>query len=385
MSVLASQSEAGLDRLEIVRSADRLDAVGPAWMELWQQTDGLIFQSHDWISAWWRTAVDRDRRALRIGLVWRDDRLLAVMPLAIARRKGLRFLEWAAGSYSDYGNILMAPECPSEALTRLWNELSRPGGFDLAFLYRLLPDTPAKAFFTPTTAGSIRLGLHPRSEVSHRVTGSWKDGAAWFNGLSKKTRKNYRHGRNTIEKSGDLRFRLVPPDEPLAPLLTRLSVLKGKWLAERGHQSALFEDDAETLTALVSVLLRAGVLHIFVLESNETVIAISINFIQRGMMMAWVTTFDPDFASSSPGLILMMEYIKWSFDQGLGTVDFLCGGEAFKERFATQSVVLESVMGARSLRGSLALIADRVRRNIQARRARNPADVPAADRDPDVD
>jgi CelD/BcsL family acetyltransferase involved in cellulose biosynthesis len=383
MSALASQSEAGPDRLEIVRSADRLEAVGPAWMELWRQIDGLIFQSHDWVSAWWRAAADRDRRALRIGLVWQGDRLLAVVPLAIARRKGLRFLEWAAGSYSDYGDILMAPECSSEALTRLWKELARLGGFDLAFLYRLLPDTPAKTLFAPGVSDGIRLGLHPRSEISHRISGPWKDGAAWFNSLSKKTRKNYRHGRNTIEKSGDLRFRLVPSDEPLAPLLKRLSVLKGKWLAERGHQSALFDDDAETLTALVSVLLRAGVLHIFVLESNETVIAISINFVQRGVMMAWVTTFDPDFAASSPGLILMMEYIKWSFDHGLGTVDFLCGGEAFKERFATQSVVLESVMGTRSLRGSLALIVDRVRRSIQARRSANPA--PLANHETDAD
>ncbi len=87
---------------------------------LWRETDGLIFQSPAWIGAWWTTIPDRARRALRIGLVWRGDRLVAVVPLAIARRQGVRMLEWAASSYTDYGDILIARDCPPDALTRLW-------------------------------------------------------------------------------------------------------------------------------------------------------------------------------------------------------------------------------------------------------------------------
>ncbi len=94
------------ERLEIVQSGDRLAEIGSAWTQLWQRTDGLIFQSHAWISAWWNTVPDRDSRSLRIGLVWSGDALVAVLPLAISRRKGLLMLEWAANAHSDYEDVL---------------------------------------------------------------------------------------------------------------------------------------------------------------------------------------------------------------------------------------------------------------------------------------
>jgi CelD/BcsL family acetyltransferase involved in cellulose biosynthesis len=367
------------ERLEIVRSHDRLAAVSPAWKELWTRVDGLIFQSPEWIAAWWDTVPDRDRRALRIGLIWNGEELVAVVPLAIGRRKGLRFLEWAAASVTDYGDILVAPECSAAALKRLWIELSASGGFDLIYLYHLQPDAAAHMMIAPESGEGARLRLNHREEVSHRVAGTWTSGKAWFDSRSKKTRKNYRHGLNVLGQEGTIQFRLLAPDEPLAPILDRLAMLKRKSLAEQGRESELFETEASQLAALVDVLSRAGVLHIFVIECNGTMIAVSINFVQHETMMAFVTTFDPDFGRASPGMILMMDYIRWSFDHGLTVVDFLCGAEAFKQRFATQSVTLQSFVGVRTLRGSLANFADHARRSFRTLQNRNQAAQPDAE------
>jgi CelD/BcsL family acetyltransferase involved in cellulose biosynthesis len=353
------------EQLEIVRTSERLQEVGPAWAELWANVDGMIFQSHDWISAWWETASIQAPSRLRIGLVWHGDRLAAVVPLAISRRKGLRFLEWAAVSVSDYGDILVAPDCPPAALLRIWSRLSASGGFDLAFLNRLRPDISAFGLLASDASGSIRLRHNHRTEVNHRISGTWPNGAAWYDGLSKKTRKNYRHGCNTLEKSGKLQFRLLAPHEPVEPVLDRIADLKRKWLVERDRRSALFDQETLTLRNLVAALARQGVLRLFVLESDGAVIAASVNFVQHGALMAWVTTYDPDFGAASPGTILIIDYTRWSFDNGLQTVDFLCGGEAFKERFATESVTLTSFMGTRTLRGMLAERMDRIRRALR--------------------
>jgi CelD/BcsL family acetyltransferase involved in cellulose biosynthesis len=362
MNQLLPIGTAGAEQLEIVQTSERLRDVGPAWNQLWESVDGLIFQSHDWISAWWQTTSIEAPRSLRIGLVWHGDRLVAVAPLAIGRRRGLRFLEWAAVSVSDYGDILMAPDCPPSALSRLWARLSASGGFDLAFLNRLRPDVDALGLFASDVAGGIKLRPNHRSEISHRITGTWQNGATWYDGLSKKTRKNYRHGCNTLEKSGKLQFRLLAPDEPVEPVLDRIADLKRKWLVERDRRSALFDQETLTLRNLVTALARQGVLRLFVLECDGVVIAASVNFVQKGTLMCWVTTYDPDFGLASPGTILIMDYTRWSFDNGLQTVDFLCGAEAFKERFATESVRLTSVMGTRTLRGMLADWMDRMRR-----------------------
>ena len=368
------------ERLEIVRTADRLAALEPAWTELWQRLDGLVFQSHAWITAWWETVADRNRRELRIGVIWRDDRLIAVVPLAIARRKGLRLLEWAAASYTDYGDILVAPECGARELQSLWVELSSAGGFDLAFLNRLLPGASARRLLDSGPSGGVRLRRNRREEVSYRVAGRWKNGAEWYDSQSKKTRKSYRHSLNTLAAAGKVQFRLLAPEEPLGPVLERLSTLKRKWLAERDHQSDLFGEQTPALARLVDTLARAGLLRIFVLESDGRLIAVSVNFVQRGTMMAFVTTYDPDFSRASPGMVLMMDYIRWALDNGLHTVDFLCGAEAFKQRFATEGVVLQSVLGTRTMLGRLAVVADNVRHTIRARQqaASAAADVESA-------
>jgi CelD/BcsL family acetyltransferase involved in cellulose biosynthesis len=88
-------------------------------------------------------------------------------------------------------------------------------------------------------------------------------------------------------------------------------------------------------------------------------------------MMAFVTTYDPDFERASPGMVLMMDYIQWSFDRGLVMVDFLCGGEDFKRRFATQSEPLESVMGSRTALGVLAVAADGLAHRARSLHARH--------------
>ncbi len=343
--------------LEIVTSCQRLAALAPAWDDLWRRADGLVFQSHAWIDAWWRTATRRDDRDLLIGLVWNGAGLEAVLPLATIRRRGVTVLEWAAKEHSDYGDALLAPDRNRDAITALWWEIAAAGGFDMFYLNRLLPDAAIRGIIAPDVA-SGRLRPNHRSEISYRVAGPWRRGADWFEAQSKKTRQNYRRGRKFMEEGGELRFRLMSPDEPLEPVLTRVAALKRKWLERHGRASDLFDEGAPALAALVDVMARLGILHVFVLELAGTVVAVSINVVQRRRMMAFITTYDPEFERASPGMVLMMDYIQWSIDQGLEMVDFMCGGEDFKRRFATESATLESVTGARTLVGRLAMLAD---------------------------
>lgn len=368
------------DRLEIVTDTGRLAEIGPAWTDLWHRGGAsLIFQSHDWVSAWWQTVPGRDSRQLRIGLAWRGDELMAILPLAIQRRKGLRFLEWAASDCTDYPDVLADPRCPAATLTRLWQRAVAAGGFDLYFLSRLRPDAKFRALLDGPDGP--KLPANHRTELCSQVVGDWTRGAQWFDAQSKKTRQNYRRGYKALEETGPVVFRLLPLDEPVAPVLAKLAEFKRKWLAGTGRVAPLFDAGAPALPALVDVLVQAGVLRIFVLECNGAVVAISINFVQRGTLMAFLTSYDDQFERGSPGMLLLMDYVQWSIDQGLTMVDFLCGEEPFKQRFATQQLTLTSVMGPRSLKGRVAMLADAARRKVraagEARRAARAIATPA--------
>lgn len=365
------------ERLEIVRSAERLAAVGPAWTALWRGSGALVFQSHAWVAAWWTTVPDAERRSLRIVLAWRGEALAAVLPLATCRRRGLRLLEWAAKDHTDYGDALVAHDADPGLLRRMWRHLSAAGGFDLVYLNRLLPEAAARALLDPAAAAGVRLRPNHRREVSFRVVGDWPTGAAWLASQSKKTRQNYRRGQKFLGDAGALRFRLLPPDAPMAPVLARLAELKRAWLAGNDLESNLYDAGSPALAALVRVLAEAGLLRAFVLECDGVIVAVSINFVQAGTMMAFVTTYDPAFERGSPGMVLMMDYIQWSIDRGLHAVDFLCGAEAFKSRFATTCVTLDSVMGRRTLPGAAAMMLDSWNLVVRDMRRRRTGPAPA--------
>ncbi|WP_430912037.1 GNAT family N-acetyltransferase [Methylobacterium sp. sgz302541] len=371
----------GGERIEIVATAARLAEIGPAWMALWRAAGGLVFQSHAWVSAWWETAPDRRRRSLAVAVAWSGDALLAVLPLATRRHRGLRVLEWAAKDHSDYGDALVAPDADPAIVARLWARLCGEGGFDLAYLNRLLPEAAARALLAPGGGRSVRLRPSHRSEESLRVVGDWPSGKAWFEAQSKKTRQNHRRGQKFIGEKGALRFRLLGPEEPLEPVLERVAALKRLWLSGNALESDLFDEGSPTLAALVRVLAETGLLRLFVLECDGVVVAVSINFEQAGTMMAFVTTYDPALERGSPGMVLMMDYIQWSIDRGLGAVDFLCGAEPFKLKFATRSVRLDSLVGARTVAGAAALLLDRGRhavRTLRARPVRPARETPAS-------
>jgi len=351
------------DRIELVGTDARLAEIGPAWNALWRRSEGLVFQSHDWVAAWWNTVPGRELRQLRIGLIWRGDALLAILPLAIQRRKGLRFLEWAAVDVTDYPDILIDPLCPPDAVLRLWNQTIAAGGFDVCFLNRMRPDTKFRALVD--APDGLKLPANRRTEVSSQVAGDWATGAQWFESQSKKARQNYRRARKALEETGSVTFRLLPLDEPVAPVLARLAELKRKWLADNGRVTPLFDVGAPALPALVEVLQQTGALRIFVLECNDTVIAISLNFVQHGTLMAFITSYDPEYERGSPGMVLLMDYVQWSIDQGLKQVDFLCGSESFKARYATQQLTLTSVMAPRTLKGRAAMLIDEARRALR--------------------
>lgn len=364
------------ERFEIVADAGRLAAVGPAWMGLWARTSALVFQSHAWISAWWAAAPDRDKRRLRIVLAWHGDDLVAVLPLATNLRGRIRVLEWAAKDCTDYPDALVSPEENREVVRRMWTHVSSKGGFDLAYLGHLLPDAAARSLLTVPAHGAVRLTPNRREETSLRVVGPFASGEDWFKAQSKKLRNNYRRGQKQIAEQGSLRFRLLAPGEPLGPVIVRLTALKRQWLDENAFESDLFDSDSDALSKLIQVLEDLGLLRMFVLECDEQIIAISVNFVQAQTMMAFVTAYDAIFERGSPGAVLMIDYIMWSFDNKIDTVDFLCGDEAFKQKFANFSVQLGSMMGARNLVGRAAMAVDFCRKTWQNLRHQDVAPVP---------
>ena len=312
--------------LEIVTDARRFADIKLAWHHLWQRSEGYIFQSHQWITGWLSGVRDRKIQLL-IALAWDGDSLCGALPMAVHRRSGLRVLTWAAQLFSDYCDGLVDPagnRC--DLIQRLWDRIYQTGGFDLIRLHQIRPDAKCRLFFDQMTQNGSRIKLADRDERCMRIENHWGNGESFFRSLNKKGRNNYTRGKRILaELGGDVRFRILRPPEDAGPTIEEIMRLKQSWLAANDPTSPLLGNDQHVLQAVLVEAWRSGLTKIFILESGHNIAAVSINFVYNNRMEAYFTAYDPAFDRASPGTILIVEYARWAFDNGLIHVDFLRG------------------------------------------------------------
>jgi CelD/BcsL family acetyltransferase involved in cellulose biosynthesis len=342
---------------EIIEDGSRFEELESAWQALWLRTGGGIFQSHHWIRAWWNSNPTACR--LHIAVAWDDTgAMTAALPLVVLRWRGIRILQWAAQSVSDYCDGLG----DSEALLRqLWTTVNRRGGFDIVRLKNIRPDASVR----PILSAAIAPG--EPSDACLQVACEWSDGHGWFRSLNKKKRSNHSRGERMLAEMGKISVRQIGADPP-ASLIARLSDLKDQWRRANGLESTC---DAAMLTALVDALEKLGALSIVVLECDGEVVAGSINAVHGGRLLAFFATYDPVVARASPGIMLMTHYIRWAFDNGITEIDFLRGEEVYKFEFANSVVTLDVFLAGRSAVGAALLAAYRL--GTAARRIVRPA------------
>jgi CelD/BcsL family acetyltransferase involved in cellulose biosynthesis len=343
--------------VEIITDSARFGAVQQAWRQLWERSDGYIFQGHDWIAAWHAALSDRRDIKLQVAVAWDGDQLCGAMPCAVHRRSGLRVLSWAAQLFSDYCDCLVDPAYEwTGVLPLLWDGLNRARGFDLISLQQLRPDARCREFLDRLASDGSRLQYSERSERCMRIENRWPNGEAFFRSLNKKGRNNHTRGKRILaELGGDVSFRAVEPGDDASPLFDEIMRLKHAWLRANDPSSPLFGPDGAVLRAILDSAWRSGLAKIFLLECGGKIAAATVNFVYAGRMEAYFTAYDAAFDRASPGTILIVEYARWSFDRGLTHVDFLRGEEAFKFRLANAETLLSSFAGARTIVGHMAV------------------------------
>jgi CelD/BcsL family acetyltransferase involved in cellulose biosynthesis len=327
---------------ELVEDGPRFEEMEPMWQALWLRNGSGVFQSHYWIRAWWES--DQADSRLHIAAAWADGELVAALPLVVLRWRGIRILQWAAQSVSDYCDALGASE---EVLRQLWAMVEQRGGFDIVRLKNVRLD----AIVRPILCDAVAPG--EPSDACLQVAKQWPGGEGWFRSLNKKKRSNHSRGERMLAEMGKISVRHIVADPPAA-LIARLSDLKEQWRRANGLASTC---DAAMLAALVDGLGKLGALCIVVLECDGEVVAGSINAIQGNRLLAFFATYNPVVARASPGIMLMTHYIKWAFDNGITEVDFLRGEEVYKFEFANRLVTLDGFLAGRTVIGALVLAA----------------------------
>jgi hypothetical protein len=112
---------------------------------------------------WLSSRTDR----LHIAVAWENGELTAVLPLTILRWHGIRILQWAAQSVSDYCDALGDSEA---TLRQLWTMASKRGRFDIVRLKNVRLDAAIRPILREA------VGPGEASDTCLQVLSQWPNG-----------------------------------------------------------------------------------------------------------------------------------------------------------------------------------------------------------------
>lgn len=344
--------------IELITRLDRFAEIKPQWTALWTRCRARVFQTHDWIETWFQAS--KGHATPRVAVAWRDNEILAAVPLAIRRRLGFRTLEWAGQVLSDYCDALATSETTSQ-LAPLWQAVCEAGGFTFVNLTQVAPNAVTRPLLDRDQTGMMRINRRNDAQRCLAIERAWPDSETWFRSLGKKGRNNFWRGERILaDLGGEVAFRCLDPTQrAIDTELRQAMALKREWLRAKDPGSPLLGRDGEILEAMLGAISRTGLLRLFVLTCGDRMAAASVNFVATDTMEAFLTCYDAAYSRASPGTLLMVNYTRWAFDNGLQKIDFLRGDEPFKWRFANCSVGLTTYTGARTMLGKSLLAARR--------------------------
>lgn len=305
-----------MDTCKVLRSEAEVAALSSEWQHLHERSGWSMFTDPRWIDAWWQILGKPGGWRLHVVAGWRGGRLVAVAPLAIIRRKGLRVLQWAGGDVFDYCDSLL--EDRNDA-GQLWDTVRQSGNFDIARLYDIHPEATS-------LPALVKFSRVVRTAPTHHVRTEWPNGEAWMATRSSHTRREFKRRTRQMAEKGPYSFEVRTSGTLPAPVLDALIAQKISWCIATGKAPI----SGPMVRRIIELAAEDGKLHLCWIQVGNNIIAVSLGFIRGNAYYGYLHSYSPEWSHFSPGTSLEYHLIMWCMDNGMKEYDFMRGDEAFK-------------------------------------------------------
>lgn len=314
-------------RLEWVGDVERFEALAPQWDAL-AQLDPTPFARHAWFSAWWAAFATR-RLRLRTLALWSGDELAAVFPLAAAGRS----LQALANVHTPVFRPLAVDEQARAALADAVMEATP------AVLH--VPALPAGDPAATVVADSARRrGLLTVTVPQHTsptvdTSGTFED----YRAAMRPKLAEHERRRRKMQRDHEAELVLVDPAAPttaaLAALERGLQVEARGWKGRAGTAVLSSSDTAAFYRSVARRYGELGQLSLSWIALDGRMVAFDLALLDRGSYHLLKTTYDEEFRSLGPGMVLRLAVIERCFELGLQAHEFLGDDMAWKRTFST--------------------------------------------------
>lgn len=322
--------------ISVVADSRALEGLREEWGDLLEGCTGAtIYQTWEWNDAWWKHF--RAGKRLYLLQARRNGRLIGIAPFYVSRHYNmpLRRLALLSTGSADYLDVIATDERAYDVCGAFLRYLDRTGGFDLADLQQLSPDSLLR-IHAGTLETAPELSRHAAVVAQEPcpflpLPPSWQE----FSGrLGKKMRSNIGYYDRLLTRTfEDVSTRLAGPEEIEEGLSALFALHQRRWNARflpgvlgGGATQAFHRLAAERFSG-------RGWLKLHLTTIGGRPVAALYCFVYRRRYYYYLGGFDPDLARYSLGTVLTARAIEDAIDEGCELFDFLRGAEPYKYRW----------------------------------------------------
>jgi CelD/BcsL family acetyltransferase involved in cellulose biosynthesis len=322
----------------LIRAEDEWDAIRPHWELLYQASPYASTPLHfGWLRRWWRVfAQPYDRDELRIITLWREDRLVGVLPL-YERREGVRrlqFISTGEAEYEetcpDYLNLLCLPGEEEVCVDIVWDCIGRLEWDDLE-----LVDVPEESPLFINRTRREHLKVFPRDTCPIADLEGGFD--AYLARLSPNGRQQARRLLREGDRSGAT-LAIADAAEATGAFDDLVRLHQARWNAEGKPGVFAAQRFCSFHRDVIRDWLPTGRAVLATLYVADAPAAVIYGFTNRSTFEFYQSGVDHDRHSAlrSPGNLAHLLLMQSLARQGITAYDFLRGSAEYKRRLATR-------------------------------------------------
>lgn len=341
----------GAITMEVIRDPGKLLSLREEWNDLARKSSATIFQTHEWLSLWWKHFGAAGNRTLHILIFRHDEKLIGIIPLFLDAQillgfrvyKRLRLLgcgvtnknshtALADSGPSDFLDFIILPEFRSRVVAMfLGYVLDHPFLYDEVELVNILDEGIAKR----EIPGQLEaLGLHcevTRMEICPRLR-TPPSLEQYLKGLNPHVRRRLLQAKKIFARDDKYTIETVT-NETLPCAFSDLVKLHQLRWNRLGYPGLFYEPRFERFQEeMIRSCWDQGWIWFKTVRLEGVRIAARMIFQFNGRMYDYTTGFDDRSPGSKhrPGLAILLEALEDAITLNYHSVELLRGDEAYK-------------------------------------------------------
>lgn len=334
--------------VRVIEGAAGLAALDSAWDDLFGRAlNAPAFLSRPWLSTF--VASSRYRGSILILTVWRAETLVAMLPLCVRRRCGIRLAEVLGTGMPAFLGLLLDPGCP-EAVPLIADTLRRQRLLDCLCMHDVLSSDESTASLLKELAARGFACRAVLRNVSHwiRLEPSYEQYLAATKSAKRRHELKREERKLFSDAQGVLEHYSGPQITP--QLIGRMAEIQNEgWQKARGANLLALPWHVE----LVLQMARAGLAQAWIIRVKDEDAAFGLVFMAHRWLHYYYTGFKSRFLPLSAGKAITACLIRSACEGGFQVFDFGHSDQEYKKFWSTHVMQIHRVAIGRGLAGAL--------------------------------